>query len=116
MQAVAQLDPKSVLSKAVLNAGKDLGLTQVEIGTVIGRNRTRLRDGIEPASKEGELALLLVRLHRSLFALTGGQSADMKHFMVTHNHLSQGVPKEQVASVQGLVKLVNLLDGLRGKI
>ncbi|EKE77844.1 antitoxin Xre-like helix-turn-helix domain-containing protein [Gallaecimonas xiamenensis] len=116
MQALAQLDPKTVLSKALLNAGKDLGLTQAEVGAVIGRNRTRLRDGIDPASKEGELALLLIRLHRSLFALTGGQGPDMKHFMATPNHLSLGVPKEQIGSVQGLVKMVNLLDGLRGKI
>ncbi|WKE64093.1 MbcA/ParS/Xre antitoxin family protein [Gallaecimonas kandeliae] len=116
MQALAQLDPKAVLSKALLAAGKELGLTQAEVGQVVGRNRTRLRDGLEPASKEGELALLLIRLHRSLFALTGGEPADIRHFMNTHNHLSQGVPKDQAQTVQGLVRLVNLLDGLRGKI
>lgn len=116
MSAVAQPDARQVLSKAVVNAGKALGLTQAEVGQVIGRNRTRLRDGIEATSKEGELALLLIRLHRSLYSLTGGDNAAMKHFMVTHNQLSLGIPKQQIGSVTGLVRLVTILDALRGKL
>ena len=42
-----------------MRAGKALGLTQANVGAVIGRDRTSLRRGIDPDSKAGELAALL---------------------------------------------------------
>ncbi len=35
-----------VLSKAFLNAGKALGMTQVQLGHVVGRDRTSLTRGL----------------------------------------------------------------------
>ena len=107
----------ATLAKAFLNAGKALGLTQAELGHVIGRDRSALhRRGIEPSSKQGELALLLIRGYRSLYALVGGNEADLKHWMHTENRHTSGIPAEQVKSVQGLIHVVEYLDAIRGKV
>ena len=110
-------DAIETLTKAFLNAGKALGLTQDDLGAIVGRDRTVFRrKGIDPASKAGELALLLVRVYRGLYALVGGEEENLKHWMHTENRHTGGVPVEQVKSVAGLVRIVEYLDAIRGKI
>ncbi|MBX3680850.1 MbcA/ParS/Xre antitoxin family protein [Cognatazoarcus halotolerans] len=111
-------DPSAVLLVALLNAGKDLGLSQSEIGAVVGRDRTAFsrRAGIDPGSKTGELALLLIRAYRSLFALVGGDITQMRHWMHTANLHTGGVPAEQIRGVAGLSRVVEYLDAIRGKV
>lgn len=106
----------AVLAKAVINAGKELGLTQATIGQAIGKDRTSISRGLDPRSKAGELALLLVRCYRSLYVLVGGKTADMKHWMHTPNRHTGGIPAEQVQTVPGLIHVVEYLDAMRGKI
>jgi hypothetical protein len=118
MNTLAARKPESgaTLTKAFLNAGKALGLTQDELGTIIGRDRTLFhRKGVDPESKAGELALLLIRAYRGLFALVGGKEQDLKHWMHTRNRHTGGVPAEQVKSISGLVHVVEYLDAMRGK-
>ena len=115
--AARQPDAAETLTKAFLNAGKALGLTQDDLSAVIGRNRTLFhRGGVDPNSKAGELALLLVRVYRSLYALVGGKKADLKHWMRTPNRHTGGIPAEQIKSVSGLVRVVEYLDAIRGRI
>jgi hypothetical protein len=109
-------DARRVLASALVNAGKELGLTQADLGAVIGRDRTALSRGqLDPASKSGELALLLIRAYRALFALVGGDRDAMRHWMHTENLHTGGVPSEQVRSVQGLSRVVEYLDAIRGR-
>lgn len=115
-QTAPQPDPKETLRKALLNAGKALGLPQAELGTVVGRDRSALYRGFDPDSKPGELALLLIRAYRSLYVLVGGNPDDMRHWMHTENRHTGGVPAEQIKSVQGLVRVVEYLDAMRGKV
>ena len=115
-----EANPSAVLAKAVMRAAGQLGLRQAEVGQVLGLHRTAVsrlnRNGaLDPESKEGELALLLVRLARSLFALTGGDEAWIRHFMQSKNTVTGGVPAEQVLTVQGLVDVLHFVDSLRGK-
>lgn len=116
-----QPDAAQVLCKALLSTQQAFGLSNEELGRVIGKDRTSIgrlfqRGLLAPASKEGELALLLVRLYRSLFALVGGSQSQMQHWLNTHNHHLQGRPRELIASVQGLVNVVSYLDALRGRL
>ena len=108
-------DKAAVLSKALLNAGKALGMSQTQLGLVIGKDRTSIKRGIEPDSKAGELALLLLRCYQSLFILVGGKHDDMKHWMHTANRHTRGTPVEQVQSIIGLTQVVDYLDALCGK-
>jgi hypothetical protein len=106
-----------VLTKALVRAGKDLGLTQAEVGAIVGRDRTALsRGAIEPDSKSGELALLLIRAYRALFVLVGGEPRQMKHWMRTPNLHVGGVPAELVRTVPGLMRVVEYLDAIRGRV
>lgn len=111
-----QADARAVLTKALLNAGKSLGLSQSELGQVIGKDRTSISRGISEATKAGELALLFIRCYRSLYVLVGGDSVNMKHWMHTNNLHTGGVPAEQVKTVAGLTRVVEYLDALRGKV
>ena len=110
-------DPEQTLSKAYLAAGKKLGLTQSELGDVIGRNRSALyRGGISPQSKQGELALLLIRIYRSLFVLVGDDRENLKHWMKTENNHTGGIPLEQVKTIPGIMLVLEYLDAMRGKV
>ena len=71
--------------------------------------------GLRVESKTGELALLLIRVYRSLFALFGGNLADMQHFLRTDNRHLDAPPLALMMQVQGLVRVVEYLDAIRGK-
>ena len=68
---------------------------------------------LDPSSKEGELALLLVRVFRSLDALVGTDDQKRLIWMTTHNKALGGVPQQLVQSAAGLVATLNYLDGMR---
>ncbi|MFP4640538.1 MAG: antitoxin Xre/MbcA/ParS toxin-binding domain-containing protein, partial [Guyparkeria sp.] len=104
-------------AKALFNAGRGLGLNQTRIGRIVGKNRsTLIRSGLDPASRNGELALLLIRCYRSLYALMDGNEEQMRHWMHTPNRHTGGIPAEQVLSVAGLVHVCDYLDAIRGKV
>lgn len=118
MQSQLKIEPekKSVLAKALLNAGKSLGLTQDEIGAVVGRDRSAFSRGVEPESKSGELALMLIRCYRSLYAMVGGDEETMKHWMQTSNKYFNAIPATEIKTIAGLVAVVDYLDAIRGKV
>jgi hypothetical protein len=79
-------------------------------------SRLKQQQAIDPASKQGELALLFVRMARALFALTGGDADWMRHFMRTPNTVTGGIPAQQIASIQGLMTVLQFVDAVRGKV
>ncbi len=123
MSAQVQMLPSEneVLSKALLNSKEHLGLTNTELGEIIGKDRTyftRLRNHsvLEPDSKEGELALHVIRIYRSLYALEGGDIEAMEEWLNTPNKHLNGTPKELLKNIQGLVQVTEYLDAMRGKV
>lgn len=115
-QAIPQPDPSVTLAKAFLNAGEALGMTRTQLGQVVGRDRTSLARGIDPNAKPGELALMLIRCYRGLYALVGGDPGAMRHWMHTPNRHVQGVPVDLVQTVPGLNRVLDYLDAMRGKV
>lgn len=115
------LDPAAVLTKGVLSAAGRLGLRSRQLAAIIGASEasvSRLHRGraIDPASKEGELALLFLRMFRSLDALFGGDEAQARAWLHAANRHLAGVPAERVTTVQGLVDVVQYLDAMRGRL
>lgn len=113
--------PDAVLAKAVLRASEQLGLKQAELAAVLGVHRTaisRLKQNpsLDPESKQGELALLLLRMARALFALTGGDQDWIQHFMRSPNKITGGIPVKQIESIQGLICVLQFVDAIRGKV
>lgn len=116
MESLLVAGKSDVLGRSALAAGEYLGLSHRDVGEVVGRNRSTIdRNGIDPNTKPGQLALLLIRIYRSLYALMGGEVANMRHFMRTPNQGTGGVPGEQIRDVQGLVRVCEYLDAIRGK-
>lgn len=112
--------PKAVLAKAVLNASEQLGLKQADLAAVLGIHRTavsRLKQNpsLDPTSKQGELALLLIRIARAVYVLAGGDKEWIRHFMRSPNKITGGVPAEQIESIQGLMTVLQFVDAIRGK-
>lgn len=109
-----------VLTKAFLRASEALDLSGAETARIVGisaASLSRLSSGrsIAPESKEGELALLFLRVFRSLDALVGGDASAMRQwFRAVNDHLG-GIPVERAQTVQGLVELAGYLDAMRGR-
>lgn len=120
-QALPPNDAATVLTRAFLRTGERLGLQQNQLAPVLGTSpasMSRLSRSrfIQPESKEGELAVLFVRLYRGLDTLLGGDDeANQRWFHARNSHLG-GVPAELVRSVEGLVRVVGYLDAMRGKL
>jgi Protein of unknown function (DUF2384) len=117
----AQPEPAPVLAKAVLAAAGRLGLRNRQLAAVIGTSEasvSRLQHGrgLDPNTKEGELALLFLRLYRSLDALVGGDEAKARDWLAAENDHVRGVPAERIRSVEGLVDVVQYLDAMRGHL
>lgn len=114
-------DAARVTAKAVLAAAARLGLTHRHLAAAIGVSEasvSRLQHGrgIDPARKEGELALLVVRLYRSLDALVGGDDAQARAWLHADNAHLGGVPAERIRRVEGLVDVIGYLDAMRGRL
>lgn len=115
-------DPALVLAKAASRATGLLGLSGAALARVIGMSEptvSRVLRGerpIDPASKEGELAALLVRVYRSLDALVGNDAAKRIAWMTSFNRDLGGVPRELVQTAQGLVATLSYLDGMRAPL
>jgi transcriptional regulator with XRE-family HTH domain len=109
-----------VLTRAVLRAADRLGLTQRDLAGVIGLSPATLsrlpRRPLDPQSKEGQFAILFVRLYRSLDALLGGDNANARAWLAAQNHHLGGIPAELIRTVEGLVHVVEYLDAMRGKV
>lgn len=109
-------NPDAVLSKATLNASALLGLSNAELAKVLGISRpsvSRIASGrrhIDSHSREGETALILVRIFRSLDQLVGGDSSRRTAWMTSHNKAISGVPKTAIQTMHGLVHTIDYLD------
>lgn len=117
--ATARADARAVLTKALLRAAGMLDLAPAALARILGISAasvSRLTNGtrsIAPESKEGELALLLVRVYRSLDALVGGDDAQRRAWMHSANRALNGTPMELIRSAEGLVAVASYLDGMR---
>jgi hypothetical protein len=110
----------AVLTKGVVRAAAALELSQRSLAAVLGiseSSASRLHRGrtVDPYSKEGELAVLFLRVYRSLDALLGGNDEAARKWIHAENLHLGGVPAVMVGSVTGLVRVADYLDAMRGK-
>jgi len=124
MIAVQASNKPAVLSKAVIRSAEQLGLSQAKLAKVLGVSPatvSRLFSGayqLTPEKKkEWELAVLLVRLFRSLDAIVGGVAEHARRWFESKNSALAGQrPVDMIVSTEGLVHVVNYLDARRGII
>ena len=110
------------LSKAVLRAASFLGFTQSALAETIGMSpasASRLHSGayvLDPGrKKEWEIAILFVRMFRSLDAILGhGEQA--RTWLANDNLALNGKPADLVRTTEGLIRVIHYLDAHRGRV
>jgi Antitoxin Xre/MbcA/ParS C-terminal toxin-binding domain/Antitoxin Xre-like helix-turn-helix domain len=111
-----------ILGKAVLTAAERLGVNAKLLGIVVGLSEptlSRLKKGeftLERGTKPFELAVLFVRLYRSLDAIVSGDEAVAKAWLRNDNAGLGGKPIDRIRTVSGLVDAIAYLDARRAII
>ena len=83
-------EPAVVLGKALLRAAERLGLSRQEMAAIVGRDRSSIsRSGVDPDSKAGELALLLIRSFRPLAVIVDDSAEPIRASSKTRNKRSR---------------------------
>lgn len=112
----------AVVTKAALRAADALGLSGAALARVLGVSNatvSRMRRGdhhLSEQDKAYELALQLVRLYRGLEAMTGGDRAAARAWLDAFNPDLDGVPRETIATVAGLVGAAAYVDAFRARV
>lgn len=110
---------EAVLTKAALRASERLGLSARQFAAVIGVSEatvSRMKRGdylLDSKSKPFELAVLLVRVFRSLDAVAGGDQTVIRAWMKNANTALGESPANLVLGVSGLMDVVAYLDARR---
>lgn len=111
-------DKALVLGKATIRAAHEMRLSNAALARVIGLSEPTISRiasgrGIDPQSKEGQLALLVVRLFRSLDPLVGSDAQKRHDWLRSHNKALNGTPAALIENPTGLVNALAYLDGMR---
>lgn len=112
----------AVLTKAALRAADRLGLSGRQLANIVGVSEatvSRWKRGdslLESGSKPFELAALVVRIFRSLDAITGGDEAVARRWLASPNTALAARPVERMMQLQGLVDVATYLDARRAPL
>lgn len=107
-----------VVTTAVRRAATKLGLTNAQLAAVLGVSPSTIsRADAAPLSrpKSIELALLLIRVYRSLSGIVQNDET-AKRWMSIENEYLGGRPAELVQTTEGLVTTLQYLDAMRARI
>ena len=112
----------AVVTKAAVAAADRLGLSARVLAAVLGVSeatvsRMKRRDHVlERGSKPFELALLLIRLFRSLDAIVGGDEAIARQWLRNANQAFGAAPIDRIVTIPGLTDVLAYLDARRALV
>ena len=120
--AAATAAESAVITKATLRAADLLDITARTLALVIGVSEatvSRMRKQeflLERGTKPFELAVLFVRLFRSLDAIVGGDETVARAWLRNPNVTLDGTPLEKILTIAGLVDVIAYLDSRRALV
>ena len=112
-------DQGTIVTKALLRAAEELGVTARALAAVIGVSEatlSRMKNesfALAPGTKPFELAVLFVRLFRSLDAIVGGDPQVARAWLSNSNEALDGRPVEKIRTISGLMDVIAYLDARR---
>ncbi|HXW07631.1 MAG TPA: MbcA/ParS/Xre antitoxin family protein [Vicinamibacterales bacterium] len=112
----------AVVTKAVLRAAGRLALSNRALAAIVGLSEasvSRMGTGkytLAPGDKAFDLAVLFVRLYRSLDAIVDGDEAVAQAWLKSDNAGLGGRPLALIQTVPGLVHVVSYLDARRALV
>ena len=112
----------AVVTKAVLRAAGRLGLSNKALARILGLSEasvSRMGSGgyvLAAEDKSFELAILFLRLFRSLDAIVAGDEAAARAWLTHENAVLGDAPAVLIQSLAGLVNVVGYLDARRALV
>lgn len=112
----------AIVTKATLNAAARLGISNRGLARILGLSEasiSRMGSGaytLTPDDKPFEVAVLFLRLFRSLDAIVAGDEAAARVWMDRENAALGGVPRDVIQSLAGLITAVGYLDAHRALV
>lgn len=113
---------RRVITKATVNAADLLNIKGADLAHILGLSASsvsRMRQGeyqLDPARKEWQIAVLFVRLFRSLDSIVAGREKDAIAWLNSENTALRARPMDMLKDVAGLVHVLDYLDAVRGRI
>jgi uncharacterized protein (DUF2384 family) len=113
---------RKVITQATVNAADLLNIKGADLANILGLSAasvSRMRQGeyrLDPARKEWQIAVLFVRLFRSLDSIVAGREKDAIAWLNSENTALQARPMDMLKDVAGLVHVLDYLDAVRGRI
>ena len=120
-QVDAAVDDSAVVLKATIPAAARLRINNRTLARIIGVSESsisRMRRGDFPLEKgkSFELALMFIRLYRSLDAVVGGDDVVSTAWLTNKNNALDGTPIDLIQTVSGLTNVIQYLDSRRAVI
>lgn len=115
-------DAAAVATKAFLRAAAALSLSQAQLATLLGvspASLSRMAAGqrmVQLGTREGDFALFVLRIFRSLDPLVGGDDAKARRWLTSENLHLGGVPLDLMQRIDGIVHVAEYLDAMRAKV
>jgi hypothetical protein len=115
-------DRSAVVTKGVVRAAERLALSNRALAAILGLSEATIsRMGseayqLDSQGKPYELAVLFLRLYRSLDALVDGDISVARAWLRNDNTALGAAPISQIESVAGLVNVVAYLDSRRALV
>ncbi len=115
-------DPSVTVTKAALNAARRLKLSNAALARVLGispPSASRMKSGaflLRDGDKPFELAVLFLRLFRSLDAIVGGDEEVARAWLRNDNAALGAAPLGLIQTIAGLTDVIAYLDARRARI
>ncbi len=112
----------AIVTKAAMRAAARLGLPNRSVARILGLSEatvSRMGTGtyqLKTDDKAFELALMFLRLFRSLDALSGGDEQTSRAWLRNENVALSAVPVALIESLSGLINVVGYLDARRARV
>ena len=115
-------DDSTVVTKATIRTAEHLAIKNAALAKILGVSEptiSRMRQGryrLERHQKAFELAVLLVRLYRSLDGIVAGDDRVAADWLKNNNTALDGVPLDLIQSVSGLTDVIAYIDARRAVV
>jgi DNA-binding XRE family transcriptional regulator len=124
MRIASQADPvpsdSSIVVKALVRAANRLDVSAKTVARIIGVSEatiSRMRKGDYVLDgKPLELAIMFIRLYRSLDAVVGGDDSVAQAWLRNENSILRDPPLQLIQTVSGLTDVIQYLDARRAVV
>jgi hypothetical protein len=112
-------DEAGVVTRAAVRAADRLDIKNTTLAKILGLSEatiSRMRKGtfeLPRTQKAFELAVLFIRLYRSLDGIVGGDDRVASDWLKNENTVLEAAPLELIQSVSGLSNVIAYLDSRR---